>query len=384
MSSKNNIGSLLEKERKSLRFSLKQVAAKMGIKNYQTIASIEAGEREIKAWELAKLAQIYCRPVEFFFSGISQARQSKVMWRETQKNSQTEQAERKLLALCENYRALLELTNESEKEYSELLALKKTDFLKAEFDYVVEVADTYRRLLDLGSRPASCLSDVIEQKLGVLVLYLDLGAGGSAASTAYDGIKAIVINSKDSPWRCNFNLAHELFHIITWDIFNDTDEIAASTTKKADLEKWADAFASAILLPSDSVRDEIKKKAVKDQLSYASIVEIARDFRVSTDALLWRTVNLKILKKNDVEKSLKSGGGIKEIDRGMRRDDWSNDKPYLSSRYVALALKALSTGMISRAKFAEYVGISFSDIPSFLAGYGYDEDRDYSIALTTS
>jgi transcriptional regulator with XRE-family HTH domain len=62
------VGFLLKQERESLSYTLKQVAEKMGFSNYQTLSSIESGEREIKAWEIAKLAEIYGRKIDYFIS----------------------------------------------------------------------------------------------------------------------------------------------------------------------------------------------------------------------------------------------------------------------------------------------------------------------------
>jgi len=37
-------------------------------------------------------------------------------------------------------------------------------------------------------------------------------------------------------------------------------------------------------------------------------------------------------------------------------------------------------GIISKAKFAEYIDKKFSEVTSFLKKYGYNEDEDYSVA----
>jgi len=40
---------------------------------------------------------------------------------------------------------------------------------------------------------------------------------GSAASAIGPFGPAILMNSKEAPWRRNYNFAHELFHLITWE-----------------------------------------------------------------------------------------------------------------------------------------------------------------------
>ena len=71
-------------------------------------------------------------------------------------------------------------------------------------------------MLNLGSRPALSLQKVMEQILQIKILFTQLSEFGSAASTVHPEFgAAIVVNSEEAPWRINFTLAHELFHIIT-------------------------------------------------------------------------------------------------------------------------------------------------------------------------
>jgi Zn-dependent peptidase ImmA (M78 family)/transcriptional regulator with XRE-family HTH domain len=380
------IAYLLKKERDSLNYTLKHVSKKMGFSNYQTLSSIEAGERDIKAWELVKLAEIYGRKIDFFISGQTGISQPKVLWRDPSKTEQTIEAERRFLLFCQNYKRLLELTKEDNTilPISPFSSHDKIEFRSSRgFNYVVELSEECRRILNLGGRPAYSLSNILEQVLGILVLYMDLGSGGSGASTSGDFGRAILINSSDSPWRRNYDLAHELFHLITWDIFSDEEIYSKSKKDKSEVEQWANAFASAILLPAEEVRREFSKRLEGNKIAYISLIEIAREFKVSIEALLWRLVNLNLLKRKDVEKCIEEGE-IKDIDKKMRIKDWEDEKPYLSSRYIALAIKALQLGRISKAKFAEYVNKPFSEVSSFLKKYGYDENEDYSIAFTAT
>jgi Zn-dependent peptidase ImmA (M78 family) len=374
---------VLKKERESLKYSLKDVAEKMGFPNYQTLSSIESGEREIKAWELVKLAEIYGRKIDYFLSPQIEIVQPRVLWRDPAKTENKIETERRFLSFCQNYKRLLELMKE---EYIKLPAFaqpEKNEFKKDGFDYTVELAEEYRRTLNLGGRPAYSLPNILEQILGILVLYIDLGTGGSGASTSGEFGKAVLVNSSDAPWRRNYDLAHELFHLLTWDLFSDEEIYSKTKSGKSEVEQWADAFASAFLLPSEEVRREFSRRLEGSKISYINLVEIAREFKVSIEALLWRLVNLKLLKRKDVIDCIEQGK-IKDIDKKMRIADWADDKPYLSSRYITLAIKALQLGKISKAKFAEYIDKPFSEASAFLRKYGYDENEDYSVAFAAT
>ena len=194
-----------------------------------------------------------------------------------------------------------------------------------------------------------------------------MGYNGSAASTVGDFGHAILINSLDAPWRRNYDLAHELFHLLTWNIF--IDEITHDEEQyKPEIEKWANSFASALLLPAKELRKEFLKRIKDSSIEYIDLVEIAREFGVSVEALLWRLVNLQLLKRKDVIDALEKGT-LKDIDKKMRVKDWIGEKPYLSCRYISLAIKAFQMGNLSKAKFADYVDKSISEVPSFLKKY---------------
>ncbi|MBM4141790.1 MAG: ImmA/IrrE family metallo-endopeptidase [Nitrospira sp.] len=384
MDKNKTIAYLLKKERESLHYTLKYISEKMGFSHYQTLSSIESGEREIKAWELAKLAEIYDRKIDYFIGGQKGFSQPKVLWREPSKTEKTMEAERKFLTFCQNYKRLLEITNEDDiKSVFPLPQSDKKEFKKRSFYYVAELAEECQRVLSLGRRPAHSLPNILEQIYNILVLYMDLGMAGSGASISGDFGKAILINAIDAPWRRNYDLAHELFHLITWDIFSEEEIYSKSKNDKSEVEQWADAFASAILLPAEEVRREFSKRLKDNQITYINLVEIAREFKVSIEALLWRLVNLNLLKRKDVERCIHESE-IKDVNKKLRVADWADENPYLSTRYIALAIKALQMGRISKAKFAEYVNKSFSEVSSFLKKYGYDENEDYSIAFTAS
>jgi XRE family transcriptional regulator, fatty acid utilization regulator len=378
------IGDRLRKERESLGYKLIYVAQKMGFENHQVLGNIESGKRPLKASELVQLSGLYGRNVDFFLTEQSAA--PKVLWRDQARTEETVLAEHKFVEICQGYRKLLDLTEKGARMDGSLplpAVRSKQAITQRTFYYVVELAEQTRKSLGLGARPAHSLADVLEASFGVLVLYRDLKTAGSAASLSGGGCRAIVINSTNAPWRRNYDLAHELFHLITWDLFSE-DEICAPPKqgKKNRVEQLADAFASALLLPEEEVRSEFQKRVFDKKITYISLVEIAREFRVSTDALLWRLTNLMLLKRKDAEKCL-ADSGIKDIDRQARNEDKAWDKPpYLSARYVALAIKAYFMGKISRARFAEYVGIPFSGVANFLEMNDYSDDGDYSVALT--
>ncbi len=380
MREKDKITVLLKKERKLLGLTLKEVSEKMGFKHYQTLSNIESGKREIKAWELSKLANIYNRNIDFFLKPEEEKKEVKILWRNPDENVKKKKIERIFLNYCKKYSNLLKLLGESEQENREfILHIAKNDLLnKKSFEYVTNLASQYLNLLQLGSRPASSLVKILEEKIGVKIIHLELDPGISGGSTIGDFGMAILINANDAPWRRNYDLAHEFFHLVTWDFFSPEEVYKKDKYGKNKVEQLANVFASAFLLVEDELRNEFRKRVKNNYITYLNLIDIAREFDVSIEALLWRLVNLNLLKKEQVINEL-GKGIIKDFDKVYKHRDWKGEKPYLSEKYISLAIKAFQMGKISKARFAEYVGKKYSEVSSFLKKYGYNESEDYSI-----
>lgn len=387
MTFQTKLSELLKKEREELGFTLKVVAKKMGFNNYQTLSSIETGERELKAWELSKLAGIYGRDIEFFMAHDSPQAEPKILWRNPGENQEQALVRRKFVTKCRNYQHLIELLEETSRTDTVLgLTIDKRQLISSSaFKYATKIATQYIDILNLGYRPAFSLAKILEEKMGVKVIYLPLEFDLSGGATIDHNFgMAILINSNDAPWRRNYDLAHEFFHLITWEYFSMDDVYQEKGGRKNRVEQLADVFAASLLLPEKEVRKEFVAKSENQTISYLNLVDIARDFSVSIDALMWRLVNLNLLKKAKVQDELQKGL-IKDIDKKQRKSDWADtERAYLSEQYISLAIRAFQLGKISKGKFAEYVDENYSEVSSFLLRYGYDENEDYSFAYRTA
>jgi len=372
------LGQRFKNAREHLGLTLEEVSRSVGFGNYQTLSSIENGTRQIKAVELAKLAKIYLREISYFLNPQQEEDEElSILWRNCSSDNIYKQKEQEFLKYCYNYYEL-----EKKLMLSYKCKLNQiSNCTKEEFNYEIieEKATEYRNEMKLGSRPACILEKLLEEKYNIKIIYLDLGNDGSAASTIGDFGTAILINSSEAPWRRNYDLAHELFHIITWNIF-DHDEIHRSSDVKPMVEKWADVFASSLLLPGDDVSREFESRIKDNKISYLDLIQIAREFVVSTEALLWRLVTLRYLQRQNVTRIIDSGE-IREIDKKQRLGDWIDPIHSPSIRYVQLASKAYQEGLISKGKLAEYLDMSRSELNDNLSEYGCEEEDIYAKKL---
>ena len=373
------LGNRLKKVRETLGFTLEEVSTKMGFNDYQTLSSIEKGIRTLKASELATLAKIYLRDIAYFLNPAQEEEQLVVLWRACAGDTTAKLKEQEFLKYCDNYYDLEERLGLDHR-----FSLRQLDNMTADdfnFEKIREIASEYYNQMLLGSRPACILEKVLEEKYNIKILYLDLGRSGSAASAIGKFGAAILSNANEVLWRKNFNIAHELFHIITWKIF-DYKSIHVDGDAKPLIEKWADAFASNLLLPQEEVTREFENRIKDGKISLLDLIGIAREFIVSIDALLWRLVTLKLLAHDEVKELLESEK-VRELDRIQRSSD-KGDMPYISVRYLNLAFKAYQNGFISRGKLAEYLSIDRNDVGKMLQQYGYAEEETYNEELVAA
>jgi Zn-dependent peptidase ImmA (M78 family)/transcriptional regulator with XRE-family HTH domain len=381
MESENSKEEVLDKRivaaRKVAGFSITEAAKKLGFKNYQTLSAIEKGTRKINAHELIMIARLYGRNLDYFLESDI-APDPVPLWRKTTKTD-VNQVQRQFLSFLENYSNLEHLLGLKRRWKDIQKNYDRDDFSGNGFERSDKLGAEIHNFLDLGSRPSSNLFNVLENKLRFKILHLTLGDGVSGASVVDNILGAgILINANDVPWRRNLDLAHELFHVITWKVFSP-EEIGNGTTKTRP-EQYADIFASTLLLPEAHLLDALKETAANNEVRFIDIIELAKDFGVSTEAILWKLVNLEILKKSRVQKIL-DNPKFHDLDRSMRRKLYKGGRPSkFPSRFISLACRCLMEGKISRGTFAQYLEIDRAEIDSYLDEVGFVEETYAKIA----
>jgi len=359
-------------------FSLTEAAEKLGFNNYQILSAIEKGARNITAGELIEIARLYGRSLDYFFEPTVTPEPTP-LWRKIETRDVTKE-QRLFLLFLEKYSNLENLLGLQRRWTGIRSSYDHEDFKNDGFKVADKLGIDIHKKLDLGSRPASNLLNVLENRLRFKILHLPLKEGVSAASVVDDALGVgIVININDAPWRRNYDLAHELFHIVTWNVFS-LKEIGDGT-KKTKPEKYADAFASSLLLPAGHLIEALKEISTNNEIKKVDIIELAKDFGVSTEAILWRFVNLKKLKKERVRKIL-DDPNFRGLDRAMRLSLYEEYKlSRFPARYVSLACRCLMEGKISRGTFAEYLEIDKAEVDEYLVEAGFVEENYEKIAV---
>jgi Zn-dependent peptidase ImmA (M78 family)/transcriptional regulator with XRE-family HTH domain len=344
--------------RKALRLTQGELAADVGFSTAQIVSDIERDQREVKAWELVKIARALHATVDELL-GIGEAvTPVRVLWRRGS-SAASRNVEEKFLERARRF-ALLEKWNGLPP--SRQLPQQEFKPDAATFGDVARMAVAVGRVLDLGSRPAASLTSVLQEAFGVKLFVEPLGDGESAASAKGDFGYAVLMNASQAPWRRNYNLAHELFHLVTWD---STQKLWPREDDEpqwlAHAEKLADAFASHLLLPAEEVEAQHRGRFPAEELDYADLVEMAREFEVSSEALVWRLRLMGKLTQDQAEGILENPQFRKE-DRRTMPDYWgAAPRGPLPQRYWRLALSAYRRGELSLARLADILEIPVSE-----------------------
>lgn len=150
----------------------------------------------------------------------------------------------------------------------------------------------------------------IAENLGIKILIEDLGTVDGVLYIQ-NGEGIIGLNSKHEKNlnRRRFTVAHEIGHFVLHkyekNVFIDDSQFHTrfkrdenSASGEFRIEREANAFAAALLMPKDRLRAELEKSSFSFNLmenGTDQIVNLAAKFKVSTQAMTFRLANLDFL-----------------------------------------------------------------------------------------
>jgi Zn-dependent peptidase ImmA (M78 family) len=365
-----DIGARLRGARDAIGYTLEKASEESGI-GQSSISEFENSKREPRFSQLSKLAKVYLKTVDFFLTNEPIANDI-MLWRDKPSVGEDGRIEAEFKQLCEQFRRLEVLSGEVRET-----RLPQLTSSREEFDYrqAERLAESFQREFLLGDIPSASLKQIMEEKFYVKIFHFPFC--GSAISTFSGNFGAAILLNLDSKlWRRNFDLAHELFHLLTWRLFR-VGQLGHGEPSEYE-EKLANAFASRLLLPTNTVKDRIESvMSSEHQVSFSALDEIAREFGVSLEALLWRMLYLYNKPVEEIEEYI---GQIKKVK--TRRPSRQSDKPdELPERYCSLAIRALREGRLSLMQFAEYMRISYRKAGEYLTDDEDVTDEEISISV---
>ena len=352
------IGLRVKAAREAAGYSQDQLADALRINDRQTISDIEKGKRAVKADELFAISDLFARDTDFFIDPFAVAGEAKFSWRADPAidDIRLKEFEDKAGQRIGMFRWLREMNRTRSGAVS---ALKSSLRLSAQssFELAQLRAEQLVAELDLGLIPAERLASVVEQKFDIPLLFVDMigietGKSVSGAICHMDALSVILINRNEPETRRNSDLAHALFHALSWDAMEPVRRESNSSearTANGRTQQLANNFAAAMLMPTASLKSLIDPERSED---IAHLLAVASTLRVSPSALGSRLFNLKKIDKPTRDALMVTNPQPASAETLKR----------FSAEFVTLLHEALEKGRISARKAAKIIDGELSDL----------------------
>jgi Zn-dependent peptidase ImmA (M78 family)/transcriptional regulator with XRE-family HTH domain len=350
--SNRSTGYRVKHAREAYDMRQEQLAEGMGFKDRQTISDIENGKRSLKADELVSLAEYLGRDVDFFLDPFVVAGEAKFSWRVAPElpDETLDDFEARAGRLI----GLLRWLREHQVGPASSLKASLRLSSKATCEEAQDRAESLVKQFGLGPVPADHLAQFMEEDLSLQVLYLDIPEGTpiSGAFCHLNDLGVILINRNAPEGRRNDDLAHELFHALTWDHMEPDHRETKSQedrSKGKRIEQLAANFTSALLMPMECLATLIDPNRREDA---AHIAEVAARLRVTTQALGWRLFNLKWISD--------STRAALPYERPSRPPSTHPNRYSLA--FAVMLHKAIDGGRLSARKAAKALGMNLAQL----------------------
>lgn len=333
----------------------------MGFKDRQTLSDIENGKRNLRPEELLQLCSHLNTPLDEFLDIFSVTGEAKFSWRASEALAAETLDE--FESDAGKWVGMLRWLRTTQK--GRISPLKQSLRLDAQSSYedAIDRAENLADQLQLGPIPAKRLPLAIDERLDIPVLFVDAidAPNGSVSGAAchLQDLGIILVNRHESESRRFFTLAHELFHVLTWDAMEPAHRESNSKearTKNKRVETLADNFAAALLMPTSALDFFISRDRLAD---INHLVDAAKELRTSPSALAWRLYNLKWISDNTCS-ALASQSALPEISEQPKR---------FSESFVQMLHQAVESGRLSARKAAKALGFNLPGLAGLFEEY---------------
>jgi transcriptional regulator with XRE-family HTH domain len=254
-----NLGRRLRELRVGRGMTQAALASVLGLKDRQSVAYIEGGQRRLTIDELIKVIGHFGISFDELTSPIHSFERSRFSWR--QHNASSEH-----LQLIEQVtERWIGAYREISSAFGSLRQLQI--YLDVSLHGSEEALATGQKVsaeLQLDDAPALRLADALEQTLGIDVFLIDPGPDIHSAACRLSDLKAILLNRALPATLRHVYLAQEFFHLLTWDRIEPprvkasapgpgSDEAATEEGRPHRAEHLAESFALGLLLPDASL-----------------------------------------------------------------------------------------------------------------------------------
>lgn len=362
------IGTRIRAIRQQRGLSQDALARLFGFKDRQTVSAIETGIRRVTATELLLAVERLNVPIDYFTDPFRLDGEGRFSWRQSGVGTaRLDEYEQKASRWIGAYRTLALQVGRQAPLMRRVLGLTKL----SRFEDAANAGERFSAEFGLGNVPAQRLSSVMQDKLGILVLMVDAHRGISGAACRLPELDAVLIARREVEGRRNFALAHELFHILTWDAMPPEHIEHERDYGGSRVEQLANNFAAAVLMPSAALESFGDWGSLEMDDLIAQLNAAANELGVTSSAMRWRLVALKRLTaataRSIPESALRNNG---------RENSPVTPPPLFSPPFMEVMGTALEHGHISVRRAAVLLGLTIEDIQELFATHGVDFDID--------
>lgn len=359
------IGARIKALREQRRLSQDELARLFGFKDRQTVSAIETGERRVSAEELLLAVEKLGVSLDYFMDPFRLDGEARFSWRQTGLPAARLSAyERTAGRWIAAFRRIAPAVGREIPLLRHSLGLTRQN----SFEDAAAAGQRFAAEFGLGEVPASSLPAAMEERLGLLVLMVDAVKGVSGAACRLPEFDTVLINRGEVPGRRHFDIAHELFHILTWDAMTPEHVEEATEISRNRVEQLANSFASALLMPA-AVLDPFGDWSTlgRDEL-FAKLNDVADGLRVTASALKWRLAGLHRIARAHVQEipdaALRNNGHRCVVAEPA--------PPLFSKPFVEVIARALDEGRLSARKAADLLDVTIDDLADLFQAHGIE------------
>lgn len=237
--------------RKQRRLSQQQLADRAGLGSTRKIAAIENFAYRLDFEQLDRLTQVLKKPRWFFTNPYLLVCEENFRYFLTGRVGKRQLAnyEDRMRKYVGIYRFLVNFFNKKDQQRAPKFDFRLPFTVSSPAELAVNAGEKMASILKLGKNPNTQLQTALEKKLGIMTLMLDADTpaiAGASLNLPEGGF--ICINRDLPPNIRNFTLAHELFHLLTWQAL-PYDSNSPAKTRLRKVEELATVFASSLLMP---------------------------------------------------------------------------------------------------------------------------------------
>jgi Zn-dependent peptidase ImmA (M78 family)/DNA-binding XRE family transcriptional regulator len=314
----------------------------------QAVAQFETGQASPSGEVMAKIIGITAQPPLFFVTPRERARTGVPFWRSLKR---MEQHHRRRIA------RRLEWARDIAAYVDRFIELPGVNLPKIEFDVefatndeIELIAETLRDHWKLGRVRVRNLASVLEEN-GIILVHETVECPDMDAVSCWQGGRPFILSSAEvnSGPRSTYNLAHELGHIV----LHAGVEVSAENLSQ--IEKQANRFAGAFLLPRETFSQEVLGTSV----SYFK--SLKKRWGVAIAAMAYRCRDLKIFNENQFSYLMRQMNAQRIRKVEPLDDAFPVEKPSLLAQSLKMIIeKSVQT----REQLEAALSLNLSDVES--------------------